>query len=46
VSDLKKSNIVIVRNYNTDLMSRSPHLPRPSETAMKGPSNWVLAGKV
>ncbi|MGB9857414.1 MAG: ribokinase [Dictyoglomaceae bacterium] len=40
-----KKKIVIVGSYNTDLMSRTPWLPKPGETVMGGPFKMGPGGK-
>jgi len=45
VINLKKSKIVIVGSYNTDLMSKTPWLPKPGETVLGGPFKLGPGGK-
>jgi len=42
---LKKSKIVIVGSYNTDLMSKTPWLPKHGETVLGGPFKLGPGGK-
>jgi len=42
---LKKSKIVIVGSYNTDLMSKAPWLPKHGETVLGGPFKLGPGGK-
>jgi len=42
---LKKSKIVIVGSYNTDLMSKTPWLPKQGETVLGGPFKLGPGGK-
>lgn len=39
------SNIVVVGSYVTDLMSRTPHMPKPGETVLGGPFQMGPGGK-
>lgn len=39
------SNIVVVGSYVVDLMSRTPHLPKPGETVLGGPFKMGPGGK-
>lgn len=39
------SKIVVVGSYVVDLMSRTPHLPRPGETVLGGPFKMGPGGK-
>ncbi|OIP66851.1 ribokinase [Candidatus Atribacteria bacterium CG2_30_33_13] len=43
--NLKKSKIVIVGSYNTDLMSKTPWLPKQGETVLGGPFKLGPGGK-
>lgn len=43
--NLKKSKIVIVGSYNTDLMSKTPWLPKHGETVLGGPFKLGPGGK-
>jgi len=45
VINLKKSKIVIVGSYNTDLMSKTPWLPKQGETVLGGPFKLGPGGK-
>lgn len=45
VINLKKSKIVIVGSYNTDLMSKTPWLPKHGETVLGGPFKLGPGGK-
>jgi len=45
VIHLKKSKIVIVGSYNTDLMSKTPWLPKHGETVLGGPFKLGPGGK-
>lgn len=38
-------DIVVLGSFNTDLMSRTPHLPKPGETVMGGPFVMGAGGK-
>lgn len=38
-------DIVVLGSFNTDLMSRTPHLPKPGETVMGGPFAMGAGGK-
>jgi len=38
-------NVVIIGSFMTDLMSRTPHLPKPGETVMGGPFKLGPGGK-
>ncbi|RLC39098.1 MAG: ribokinase, partial [Candidatus Nealsonbacteria bacterium] len=42
---MKKNKIVIVGSYNTDLMSKTPWLPKPGETVLGGPFKLGPGGK-
>ncbi len=42
---MKKSKIVIVGSYNTDLMSKTPWLPKHGETVLGGPFKLGPGGK-
>ncbi|NCO24892.1 MAG: ribokinase [bacterium] len=42
---MKKSKIVIVGSYNTDLMSKTPWLPKQGETVLGGPFKLGPGGK-
>jgi ribokinase len=45
VINLEKSKIVIVGSYNTDLMSKTPWLPKHGETVLGGPFKLGPGGK-
>ncbi len=45
MNNLKKSKIVIVGSYNTDLMSMTPWLPKHGETVLGGPFKLGPGGK-
>jgi len=45
VINLKKSKILIVGSYNTDLMSKTPWLPKHGETVLGGPFKLGPGGK-
>ena len=45
MNNLKKSKILIVGSYNTDLMSKTPWLPKHGETVLGGPFKLGPGGK-